>query len=166
MRRSTALTFEMIKTSDRAQTLKTIGQRLKLLGLGAGVVGGAGLASALAYKPLVNLGLDNIYSQSPAYDRMCNNPIQMDAADPFSTVANIRQRAEDANSRAQQASSDYRSALRGPYSKETFFDRVSDQAVRGQMGATGMLGMGYLDGGFGSPFRIVRKEGVPLASFD
>jgi hypothetical protein len=166
MRRSTALTFEMIKTSNRAQTFKTLAQRLKPLGIGAGVVGGAGLAGALAYKPLVNFNLDHIYSQIPSYDRMFNNPIQMDAADPFSTVANIRQRAEDANDRAQQTSNRYRSALRGPDSNETFFDRVSDHAVRSQVGAGGMLGLGYLGGGFSSPFHFVRKEGAPLASFN
>ena len=133
MRRSTALTFAMIKTSNQPQNLKAIKQGLKLLGIGTGIVGGAGLAGALAYKPLVNLGLGNIYSQSPSYDRMFNNPITMDAADPFSTIANIRQRAEDANDRAEYVSNAYGDSLRGPDANKTFFDRVSDQAVRSQV---------------------------------
>lgn len=148
MRRSTALTFEMIKVSNRSTALKALG----LGALGAGALGVAQLASGP--NPTLYSVLDRVYSQRPDTQRMFRQPIQLDSADPFTSVNNVRQRVVDANNFGNEISKSQPST--GFF--DTMLDRTTDQYAKGNFA----LGQGYLTP---DPNRLQRRTGTPLASF-
>jgi hypothetical protein len=169
MRRSTALTFEMIKTSNRYTALKRIGLG-GALGAGALFLPGALGAGALGMSILadrdsradglpsdaraLNATLDSVYSGSPDTQRLFRQPIQLNSADPFTSINNVRQRAVDAKSYADQTIEDQPST--GFF--DTAMNRLVDVGIQGQYA----LGNGYLNS---DTTGIQRRNRMPLASF-
>lgn len=139
----------MIKTSNL--------RNMALLGAGAGALGLGGLAaSGLRARGAdgVNSRLDRAYRERPDTQRLFLQPIRLDAADPFTSVNNIRQRAADANNLGNEISE--RLPSTGFFN--TILDRTADQVAKSNFA----LGQGYVAPDMNS---FHRKPGVPLASF-
>jgi hypothetical protein len=160
----------MIKTSNRYTALKRIG-------LGGALAAGALGATATALGPgalglriladraswadglpsdarALNATLDSVYSGSPDTQRLFRQPIQLNSADPFTSINNVRQRAVDAKSYADQTIEDQPST--GFF--DTAMNRLVDTGIQGQYA----LGNGYLNS---DTTGIQRRNRMPLASF-
>lgn len=145
----------MIKTSNRSRALKALGLGVGALGVGA--LGLGTLARGLQVRPGrflpadawgINANLDRVYAGLPITERLFRQPIQLDSADPFTSINNIRQRAVDANEFSNQV-------LENPHLRPA---GLNEEEIRNGV----LMGEGYLNS---DKTGYERRMRGPLASF-